>query len=97
VAASAPRRAPRTPAGARRLTDDFRAFSLDSEVAAEFYDSAGRKVRSILRERPYFALGGAFLAGFLIGGGWRTRLGRLAVLATGRYVAMQVAERLLRT
>jgi len=72
-------------------------FSDDFELISELYDTAGRRFRAILHERPYFALGGAFLVGFLAGGGWRTRLGHVVLLAAGRYVVMQAAERYLPT
>jgi hypothetical protein len=56
-------------------------------------ESADRKVRALLRDHPYLGLGAAFGAGFILGGGWRTRLGRFVVLAAGRYALARVAER----
>jgi hypothetical protein len=72
-------------------------FSIDPEEVAEFYDNAGRKFRAMLREEPYCALGGSFFAGFLAGGGWKTHLGKFALLVVARHVAMRAAERYLVT
>jgi hypothetical protein len=70
---------------------------LDSERIADIQEEAGRKIRTLLRDKPYVALGGAFASGFILGGGFRTRLGRFLLLAAGRYVLVQAAERYLVT
>jgi hypothetical protein len=70
---------------------------LDSERIADIQEEAGRKIRTLLREQPYAALGGAFASGFILGGGFRTRLGRFMLLAAGRYLLVQAAERYLVT
>jgi hypothetical protein len=56
---------------------------------------ATRKARAIVRDKPVAALGGAFAVGFLMGGGWKTRIGRLILFAANRYIVFQTAKRTL--
>ena len=67
-------------------------LSIDAEMLADLQDVTMRKVQAIVRDQPMLALGGAFAGGFIVGGGWRTRLGRFMLLAAGRYVVVQAAE-----
>ena len=70
---------------------------LDAERIADLHEEVGRRVRALVRDQPYMALGGAFASGFILGGGFRTRLGRGILLAAGRYGLVQAAERYLVT
>jgi hypothetical protein len=67
--------------------------NMDPERLAEYQDALGRKVRALVRDQPYLALGGAFASGFILGGGFRSRLGRLMLLTAGRYAVVWAAER----
>jgi hypothetical protein len=68
---------------------------IDVEFLEDLRDTATRKVRAIVRDKPLTALGGAFAAGFLVAGGWRTRLGRVLLFAANRYLVFQAAKRQL--
>ena len=76
--------------------DAFRAagpFVLtDAERIEDLHAELGRTVRALLRDHPYATLGGAVAAGFLLGGGFRTRLGRFMLRAAGRYVLVHAVE-----
>lgn len=52
-----------------------------------------RKLRGLVREQPLLAVGAALATGFVLGGGWRTRIGRLMVAAGMRYAATEAAKR----
>jgi hypothetical protein len=67
-------------------------MSLDAEVLADLKDFSARKVRAIVREQPLASVAGALAVGFIVGGGWRTRIGRLMALAAARHVALKAAE-----
>jgi hypothetical protein len=49
----------------------------------------------MLHDEPYAVLGAALFAGFLVGGGWRTRAGRFVALACARYAATTLVARQL--
>jgi hypothetical protein len=66
---------------------------IDAELFADLQDTSARKLRAIVRARPLVAVSGALAAGFIVGGGWRTRIGRFMLLAAARYVAMHAASR----
>lgn len=74
-------------------TSESPFLSIDAEMLADLQDVASRKIRAIVREKPIVALGGAFAGGFILGGGWRTRVGRFMMLAGARYLVVQAAER----
>jgi hypothetical protein len=79
-----------TPRSARQDESPF--SGIDVEVLAELPEVAARKARALVRERPVAALCGAFAGGFILGGGWRTRIGRMMLLAATRYVAVKALE-----
>ena len=66
---------------------------VDAEMLAELQADAARNIRQLVHEKPFLALGGAAAAGFLLGGGWRTRIGRLIMLAAARYLVVHAAGR----
>jgi hypothetical protein len=67
-------------------------MSLDAEVIADLKDFSARKLRAIVREQPLAAVTGALAIGFMVGGGWRTRVGRLIALTAARHLALKAAE-----
>jgi hypothetical protein len=75
----------------------FDPRELDLESLEQLRATATRKVRALVRDEPLLALGGAFASGFVLGGGWRTRVGRMMLLAATRYVVLQAAQRYLHT
>jgi hypothetical protein len=84
-------RAPSRPATDGTSAPPF--LPIDVELLEDIRDLASRKARAIVRDKPMAALGGAFAVGFLIGGGWRTRVGRLILFAANRYLVFQAAKR----
>jgi hypothetical protein len=70
-------------------------FPIDVEMIANVGGDLDRKLRTLLRVRPYVGLGVALSAGFILGGGWRTRAGRLLIQAATRYAVVSVTTRLL--
>jgi hypothetical protein len=68
---------------------------LDAELLADLQDLSAQRVRAMIRSRPLAFAGGAFATGFVVGGGWRTRVGRLLLFGAARYVAVHMAERYL--
>jgi len=68
---------------------------INVELLEDLRDMATRKARAIVRDKPVAALGGAFAVGFLMGGGWKTRIGRLILFAANRYIVFQTAKRTL--
>jgi len=65
---------------------------IDAEVIADLQDFTTRKVRAFVRDRPLASVAGALAVGFVVGGGWRTRLGRMLALAAARHAALKAAE-----
>lgn len=63
--------------------------------AAKMVEELTKSVQALVVERPLVAVGGAFATGFVVGGGWRTRIGRFMMLAAVRYAAVEAAERYL--
>jgi hypothetical protein len=63
--------------------------------AAKMVEMWTRQVQAIVVEKPLVAVGGAFATGFVVGGGWRTRIGRFMMMAAFRYAAVEAAERYL--
>jgi ElaB/YqjD/DUF883 family membrane-anchored ribosome-binding protein len=70
-------------------------MSIDVELLEDLRDAAARKMRALVRDKPLSTVGGAFAAGFLVGGGWRTRLGRAILVAANRYLIFRAAKRYL--
>jgi hypothetical protein len=68
-------------------------LGVDAEVLADIQEFSRRKLRTLVRERPLAWMGGALATGFLLGGGWKTRVGRLILLAGVRYAAVNAAGR----
>jgi hypothetical protein len=62
-------------------------------MLADLRDELLRNVQALVRDKPFVALGGAAAAGYVIGGGWRSRVGRAIVLAAAKYVVVKAAER----
>ena len=94
--AGGPRKArPRRAEAHSRPTPETPTLPLEFESFERLYNTARREVRTILHDEPLVALGGAFAAGFILGGGWRTRVGKAMMLAGGRYVVVQAARRYL--
>ena len=84
--------------GGHEETINVRGFwppPVDREILSDLHDTAARKVLAIVRDKPYMALAGAFASGFLLGGGWRTRLGHVVLLAAAPCVVSHVARRYL--
>jgi hypothetical protein len=69
------------------------SLGLDAEQLAQLQEDAVRKLREVVREQPLLAVGAALATGFVLGGGWRTRLGRFMLTAGVRYAATEAARR----
>jgi hypothetical protein len=69
-------------------------FSLpDIEWVADIQELTTKRMRALVRESPVASLSCAVAGGYLLGGGWRTSLGRLLLAAARRYVAVKALER----
>jgi hypothetical protein len=66
---------------------------MDAEMLEELRADAARSLQVLVREKPFLALGGAAAVGFLLGGGWRTRIGRFLMLGAARYLVVHAAGR----
>ena len=82
-------------AGAQKAAHGTPFLPIDAELLADLHDTLTRKLRAVVRERPYAALGAALSAGFLAGGGWRSRMGRLLLVAAGRSLLLGAVGRYL--
>jgi hypothetical protein len=67
-------------------------MSIDPEFLADLPELSARKLRSMVRDQPLLFVGAALATGFIAGGGWRTRVGRMIALAAARYAASQAVE-----
>jgi hypothetical protein len=65
------------------------------EDLEELWVQAAVSTRAFVRDQPLAALGGAACLGFVVGGGWRTRVGRLIVANTLRYALLRTAQNYL--
>jgi hypothetical protein len=68
-------------------------LGLDVEQLAQLQEDAARKLREVVRQQPLLAIGAALATGFVVGGGWRTRIGRFLLSAGVRYAATEAAKR----
>jgi hypothetical protein len=71
------------------------SLSLDPRLLADLQDVYVPRVRAMIRRRPLACAGGALATGFVLGGGWKTRVGRLLLFGAARYAAVRVVERFL--
>jgi hypothetical protein len=69
------------------------SLGLDAEQLAQLQEDAARKLREVVREQPLLAVGAALATGFVLGGGWRTRIGRFMLAAGVRFAATEAAKR----
>jgi uncharacterized protein (DUF1786 family) len=69
------------------------SLGLDVGQLAQLQEDAARKLRDVVREQPLLAVGAALATGFVLGGGWRTRIGRFFITAGVRYAATEAAKR----
>ena len=65
---------------------------IDADTLEDLHELATQKLRALVREQPLAVVGGAFATGFVVGGGWRTRVGRLMMFSAARYLAVHLAE-----
>jgi hypothetical protein len=85
-----------TPLATSILMDAKASFlPVDEEFLADIQEASARSIRAVVRARPLGAIAGAFASGFLVGGGWRTRLGRIIMLVATRYAVVYAAKRYL--
>ena len=52
-------------------------------------------MRALVLEQPLLAVAGAFATGFVLGGGWRSRLGRFLMSSAARAAVVEGAARYL--
>jgi len=80
--------------GARPIVESIRTLERDTEelfVAIEqLSESVNEALRDQMDRRPYAALGGAFVAGYVLGGGLSFRLATLVAAAIGRMTLSRV-------